>query len=70
MTLLYRVEIQHPGREPVAVLVKPAPALRLFRRLLACGVPFTYGQVDTRLVSAREVEDMIDELERNKKEPA
>lgn len=67
---IYQIEIHYPGREPEAVLVKPAPAIKLVRRLMEYGIPHALTAMDKPLLSANQVEDMIDELERNKKEPA
>lgn len=70
MTTLYLIKIQRPGREIEAVMAKPAPAMRLVRRLISCGIPHAYSQMEHPLVTSEQIEDMIDELEHERKVPA
>lgn len=69
-TRIYLIEIQRPGREVETVMAKPAPAMRLVRRLMSCGVSFNYSQLEHPLLTSEQIEDMIDQLELDRKEQA
>lgn len=69
-TRIYLIEIQRPGREVETVMAKPVPAMRLVRRLMSCGVPFNYSQMEHPLLTSEQIEDMIDQLELDRKEQA
>lgn len=62
---VYLVEYTEPGKAPVARLMKVSPAMRLSRKLMAMGLPYAIRDFeDVELCSAREIEDLIDDLER------
>lgn len=61
--IVYQVEYVEPGEEMVSVIAKPTSAMRLVRRLVNLGIPHTYARIDTEFMTAREIEDVIDDLE-------
>lgn len=66
-TRIYLIEIQRPGREVEAVMAKPAPAMRLVRGLMTLGIPYAYSEMEHYLLTSEQIEDMIDNLELEKK---
>jgi hypothetical protein len=61
--IIYIVEYAEPGKELVSIIAKPTSAMRLVRRLMKLGIAHFYDRMDTKLMTAREIEDLIDGLE-------